>query len=148
MNYQSLILTCECGYRTPESGRNGWPLTERRARRAYRDHRRRHDRDESRMVPCMVCGTARQLTRYYDPSPRCLRCALVARSEEMRDRHSQVDEMAVERLLSGSMVQATRAERQAAITYLTGHGLSAREIAERIRVSSRTVQRLRSRAAA
>jgi DNA-binding CsgD family transcriptional regulator len=53
--------------------------------------------------------------------------------------------MAVERLLAGMPVNSTRAERQAAVAALTARQKTAAEIAERLRVSQRTVVRLRAR---
>jgi DNA-binding NarL/FixJ family response regulator len=90
---------------------------------------------------CPDCGAPKHRT-----SERCLPCGQAVAVEKLRDYHRQVDDVAVDRLISGSRVRTTRAERQAAVTYLTGHGLSARQIANRTRMSARTVQRLRSRA--
>lgn len=57
-------------------------------------------------------------------------------------RRAHVDEIAVDRLVAGSPVRATVAERIEAMRRLPG--LSASEIAERFGVTSRTVQRYRS----
>jgi DNA-binding NarL/FixJ family response regulator len=98
-------------------------------------------------IPCPSCGRLRVLRcsgRWEQERARerlCMGCAGTARREF-------VDEMAVERLLSGSPVRANAVERRIAVVYLTRHGLSARQVAERLRVTQRTVVRLRARARA
>jgi hypothetical protein len=54
-----------------------------------------------------------------------------------------VDEVVVERLAQGQDVPATKAERDAAYRLLERRGLVAREIAERLQLSTRTVVRRR-----
>lgn len=104
-------------------------------------------------VPCPKCGQKRPI-HYQTP-------ASIRRAEQRpchncnpggshtprpgnNDWQSEVDEVAVQRLLSGSRVRSTRAERQAAVAYLDGR-LPAPVIAERIGASQRTVERLRQR---
>lgn len=70
----------------------------------------------------------------------CLSCTALV-------HHYDVDDMAVERLIIGSRVNATAGERQQAVAYLTRSGRSARVIAERIGCTQRTVVRHRSRLA-
>lgn len=100
-------------------------------------------------IPCCLCGTVRTL-RITRPNHEvaahhrpCLQCKTRCNPE------ADIDDLAVEHLVAGSLVgRTTRAERQAAVAALTARGLSARVIAMRLRVTSRTVVRLRSRVAA
>lgn len=55
-----------------------------------------------------------------------------------------VDEVAVERAMLGHRVRLTARERREVVRALTARGASAREIAERLHTTSRTVQRQRS----
>lgn len=59
-----------------------------------------------------------------------------------------IDEVAVHRLRAGAPVQANVTERRAAALQLTRAGLAAAEIARRLRVTKRTVQRYRQGQAA
>ena len=60
---------------------------------------------------------------------------------------TDVDEIAVERACRGDRaVTLNRAEMIAAVAYLTAHGYSAREIGERLGVTSRTACRYRTAA--
>lgn len=95
-------------------------------------------------VTCPICETPRPI-RYSTPidlrraaDRQCLNCYRAG-------RYKGVDEVAVQRLLSGSRVQATRAERQAAVTYLVDRRVPNSVIAARIHASQRTVERLRQR---
>ena len=137
MNYQPLVLACDCGYRTPSLGRNGLPLSEGMARRAFGQHKCQHMKPR----PAMACRGCGRLTWVG-------RCRSCANRDNAERRNAWLDEMAVQRLLAAQPVRATRAERQAAVTYLTGKRMSARLIAERLRLSERTVVRLRNRVAA
>jgi predicted DNA-binding transcriptional regulator YafY len=55
-----------------------------------------------------------------------------------------VDEIAVERLVSGEWAYHTTAERRESVRMLTEQGLSARAISERIGVTRRQVHRDRA----
>lgn len=57
-----------------------------------------------------------------------------------------IDEIAVEQAIGGRKVHLTSAERSVAVSRLTDMGLPAREIAARLHVSERTVERRRSAA--
>ena len=138
MNHAPLILTCDCGYRTPSLGRSGLPLTEGKALRAFKQHKCQKAPRRYPVVPCRSCGG-------WSRSGHCRSCA---GREHTTRLHAWLDEMAVQRLLASQPVRATRAERQAAVTYLTGKRMSARLIAERLRLSERTVVRLRNRGVA
>lgn len=93
---------------------------------------------------CIDCG--RRCSR---GSTRCHGCAMPLAHEKMRRTFAEVDEIAVERMTMGQPpAHTTRGERQEAVLILTGRGLNARQIAERIQVTDRTVRRLRARAAA
>lgn len=54
-----------------------------------------------------------------------------------------LDEVAIELACSGEGVRLSAAERRSAVTILNGRGLSDRAIAERLRVTDRTVLRIR-----
>lgn len=62
------------------------------------------------------------------------------------EQQAEVDDVVVERLVSGDPpARVTRAERQAAIAYLSSKGLGTEAISQRTGCSPRTVQRLRAR---
>ena len=134
-----ILLACDCGYHTPRVGRSGHPLTEAKARRAFEQHKCQKAPRRYTLIPCRVCG---------QPATWAGRCRSCASREAATQRNAWMDEMAVERLLAAQPIHATRAERQAAIAYLTGKRMSARVIAARLKVSERTVVRLRNRSAA
>lgn len=123
-----LILVCHCGYGT----------TPRKAAHSRAAFKRHHCRSRA----CPDCGGTRSRQATY-----CLPCGQERGVRALREWHASVDEIAVDRLIAGTRVRSTRAERQAAVAYLTRHGMSAREIARRTGMSSRTVQRLRGRVA-
>ena len=135
-------MTCDCGYSTPATGRDGRPLSDAMTQFLFRRHRCAPRDRHGDIITEALCGDCGQVRQVHTPGARCLQCAY----RERAARQAELDDIAVERLLAGSPVAATRAERQAAVAYLTGHGLSARAIAERTGMSSRTAQRLRSRA--
>jgi hypothetical protein len=147
---QPLILTCDCGYRTPEVGRNGQPLSDARAKYAFGMHTctpilRRTQRIT---VPCADCGTLRTIRKdstWKERTGRCRSCGQAARAQRTR---ADIDEMAVARLIAGSPVRSTPAERLQAVAQLSRRRLSCRQISERMGVSRRTVVRLRARARA
>jgi hypothetical protein len=152
VNHQPLILTCDCGYRTPPHGRNGQPLTEGVARQAFAHHKcdGRELRTPTEIV-CPECGESRRVSRIDRAGARCRRCAIAASTADLNARHqrqNELDEIAVERIIAGTPPpQSTRAEREAAVAYLTQHGYSADAISRRTRMSERTVVRLRRRRA-
>ena len=74
----------------------------------------------------------------------CYRATLGPVKPPPRPINWDIDEMAVDRLRSGSPVKANPGERRAAARLLARYGLSASQIAERLRVSQRTVERYRS----
>lgn len=74
----------------------------------------------------------------------CYGCRL-ARSAVQVFRRGALDPVAVVRAVAADPPPGmTRAERQAAVAYLDGYGHSASKIARTLRVSSRTVTRLRT----
>lgn len=96
------------------------------------------------MVPCVVCGVERAIYGFARD-----RVAAEERACSPTCWQADQDEMAVERLLAGHPpVRTTRAERQAAVAHLTRRGTPTMVIAERLRVTRRTVERLRARCAA
>lgn len=97
-----------------------------------------------REIPCPECGTPRPITDHNCKRAEirpCRACFLRA----LNERQADIDEMAVERLLSGSPVRSTRAERQLAVAYLTERKQPLALIAERLHISRRTAERLRQR---
>jgi DNA-binding NarL/FixJ family response regulator len=104
-------------------------------------------------VQCWSCGETRHVTDAYarDAQHRtCIRCADRSLSgfRQWNQRQAELDEVAVERIIAGTPPpQSTRAEREAAVAYLTQHGYSADAISRRTRMSERTVVRLRRRRA-
>lgn len=65
------------------------------------------------------------------------------KSEPGPPDQDDVDQVAVERAMSGQRVQLTPAERRAAVAQLTRRGISARRIAELLHTTSRTIVRMR-----
>jgi len=61
-----------------------------------------------------------------------------------RPRDPEVDAIAVERACHGDPINLTIAERAEAIRRLARHGESARKIAERLRMTSRSVRRYKA----
>lgn len=55
-----------------------------------------------------------------------------------------VDWVVIDRLCTGQQTRSTEAERVAAVARMTARGMPAEVIADRMRVSERTVQRLRA----
>jgi DNA-directed RNA polymerase specialized sigma24 family protein len=97
---------------------------------------------------CRGCGRVRTLRAWWPHEVqrfarrRCRACTLKPTTPPQVGA-GEPDEMAVERLVSGSPVQSYPADRKAAVEYLTARGLTARQIADRLRVSDRTVTRWR-----
>lgn len=75
----------------------------------------------------------------------CGRWMRVGHLARHRRIHGQADTVAVEERLAGRKVKTSTAELDAAIAELTGRGLSQAEIADRLRVTTRTVARSRAR---
>lgn len=61
-----------------------------------------------------------------------------------RERNACLDEMAVVRLIQGSPVASTKAERIEAVRTMTARGLSAAVIAQRLHTTRRSVWRYRA----
>jgi len=70
------------------------------------------------------------------------RCTLAANPPRHYDR--AVDEVAVERLLAGDLIESTKAERLEAVRALTARGRSASWIAAHLHIAERSVTRLRA----
>jgi hypothetical protein len=105
------------------------------------------------LIPCPQCGIPRPI-RGDSPvdfrrarDRQCRRC--VNRDRPPLQRWPlEVDELTVQFLVDGARVNASPAERKAAVTILTARKMSAREIAVRINCTPRTVVRHRAKAAA
>lgn len=62
------------------------------------------------------------------------------------DHSADLDEVAITEAMAGRLVRLTKSERAEAVRRLTGQGLSARDIADRLHITGRTVTRRRSAA--
>lgn len=79
------------------------------------------------------------------PATYCTRhCAAIGVGIWNRARRAEVDDVAVIRLISGSRVASTKAERVAAVAELTARGRSASWIAAALHVAERSVCRYRA----
>jgi len=61
-----------------------------------------------------------------------------------KDRSPHIDEIAVERAMAGDAVRLTIRERGEAVRRLTAAGLTARQVASRLHITTRTVVRYRN----
>ena len=59
-------------------------------------------------------------------------------------RHAEMDEVAIVRLISGSPVTSTKAERLEAVRLLVGRGYSTAVVAERLHTTTRSIWRYRA----
>ena len=75
-------------------------------------------------------------------------CASRANGAAVHARHASLDEMVVIRLLDGSPVTSTKAERIEAVRVLTARGRAASWIAEFLHITERSVTRYRAELAA
>ncbi|WP_282696304.1 helix-turn-helix domain-containing protein [Streptomyces sp. CC208A] len=97
---------------------------------------------------------ARPTCRHGHPFPDNLRIdtrgwAVCRTCERNTYTPAQPDEIAIERAIAGDPPpRLTPRERAAAIQQLSRHGYSARQIAERLRCTPRTVHRARTRTTA
>lgn len=96
---------------------------------------------------CTACEQERRARLRPPPEPKPARPAAVPATRLLAEWNASVDEVAVELLISGRPVVATRAERQEAVAVLTRRGMTSTVIAQRLRVATRTVERLRARLA-
>lgn len=92
-----------------------------------------------------VVATIQQYRAVENARNRARRRGQYVPRPQSRDPH--VDEIAVERAMAGDEVALTIRERAVAVQRLSQLGLSSRQIADRLRLSDRTVQRYRARAA-
>jgi hypothetical protein len=100
------------------------------------------------LIPCIVCGVPRPIRgdgpvhfgrAAKRPCPECSPRSVPQRWPQ------DVDELTVQFLVEGEQVNATPAERRAAVAILTARQLTARAIAERINCTRRTVERHRAK---
>lgn len=81
------------------------------------------------VAPRPLGALLKELRDYVDPTPD----------------PDYVDEVAVERACDGDPVSLTWAEQKVVIARLTGAGVSSREVARRVGLAQRTVERYRAR---
>ncbi len=110
--------------------------------RSITGHRYHHDKADQRL--CIRCAQSART-----PSPDTARYSL-ARAGTLAAAKGftpdpESDWVVVDRLTNGIPVQAIPAEMAAAVAQLTAAGTPAADIASRLRVSKRTVERWRSR---
>ena len=100
------------------------------------------------MKPCPICSqpmAARYPSNGGKTRKFCSRsCGGRANAMAIRTRNADLDEVAVIRLISGSLVASTKAERIEAVRVLTARGLSAAVIAKRLHTTPRSVWRYRA----
>ena len=98
------------------------------------------------MIPCLLCR--RPIPSTWSPGRLrsfCSRlCANRANVARFAESNRFLDEVAVVRLISGSPVTSTKAERLAAVDILTTRGLSATVIAQRLHTTQRSVWRYKA----
>jgi hypothetical protein len=105
------------------------------------------------LIPCIRCGNPRPIRGSVPVVFRraanrpCLKCSNRGLFP-LRRWPADIDDLVVQHLVDGRPVNATPAERRAAVVILTARKLSAREIALRINCTPRTVVRHRAKAAA
>ena len=80
----------------------------------------------------------------YNAKGLCRACYDKGRPRSARSRQP-VDWVKVDRAIAGIQVHLTSREITEAVDYLSMHGQSASEIADRLRVTTRTVHRARAR---
>ena len=96
------------------------------------------------MIPCPICSHDMRPWRSGSHHKTCSAiCGHILRAASLRARNTDVDEMAVVRLLEGWVVTSTRAERIEAVRVLTNRGRSASWIADYMRTTARSVERYR-----
>jgi hypothetical protein len=98
------------------------------------------------VILCPVCSALMSPTRSHNkPRAFCSKpCASRANGNVIRTRNADLDEVAVIRLISGSPVASTKAERREATRLLTARGRSASWIAEHVHITERSVTRYRA----
>ena len=96
-------------------------------------------------VLCPICSIPVPPTSSPHPRQFCSKpCASRSNSAAVNARHSLIDESAVVRLLDGSPVTSTKAERMEAARILSAHGYTLGDIAARLRTTARSVSRYRA----
>ena len=95
---------------------------------------------------CERCHQTRTL-RYPATGPFCHACTGSVLATIRNAQESDIDEVAVDRLVAGDRpAHTTRAERQAAVEVLSRRGWPVSRIAEYVGITPRSVGRLRARA--
>jgi DNA-binding NarL/FixJ family response regulator len=92
----------------------------------------------------MTCNAERHGTYHFYRHYGC-RCPEAIADRNRLAAGAYVDPVAVERVVDGGQARLGPAERRMAVAQLDAKRLSARQIAERLRVTPRTVTRIRGR---
>lgn len=96
------------------------------------------------MTTCRECHGPIPPVRWHPLVYCCRRCQCIGISAALRAREAEVDEVVVIRLVSGSWVPSTKAERMEAVTQLSARGRSASWTAMVLHVDIRSVWRYRA----
>jgi predicted nucleic acid-binding Zn ribbon protein len=98
------------------------------------------------VIPCPVCSMPMPpRTPWGHQRITCSRsCGISQGNTKRRARSQEVDEVAVIRLIDGSPVHSTKAERFEAMRVLTERGYSLVAIASRLHTTPRSVSRYRA----
>src|ERR1035437_3321514 len=97
------------------------------------------------MTTCPICSCPMLAIKWRRPTVYCSRaCHCRANAALARAHQAEVDEAAVLRLVSGSRVASTKAERITAVQQMSAHGWSASGIADRLHIGERSVFRYRA----
>lgn len=92
------------------------------------------------MTTCPVCGQPMSLTRTNRRARKV--CSQSCGARQLRTHQSEVDPVAVARLVAGDPpARTTRAERTAATAVLTRRGRSYTQIADHLHITARSVAR-------
>lgn len=104
------------------------------------------------LIPCPACGVPRPILIDHPNKIQVAanrRCQACANSTRNTNRYRpEPDETVVGFLIAGMDVEATPADRTAAVAYLTTRKLTAAAIAARLHCTRRTVERHRAKLAA
>lgn len=108
-------------------------------------HARQHDTPAAHRAGCVCPPPDPTPPRARKTKPRQLPPGQWPRTGSIRRTEPELDWIAAERILAGNPPERTTvADRIAALDLADSHGASARQVAIRLRCSTRTVQRRRA----